>query len=90
MFVLLVRPTRWYERAARVALPAALANAEAMVGRFLLVRVPAVGGCQGSGWCLAQVEGEHTRQATRVAAVYGVQRIVRCVGERPRSYRVEI
>ena len=68
-----VEPSRWYERVGGTPLPTALADAGAMVGRLLLVRVPMVGGCRGSGWCLARVKAAHARLATRIAAVHGGQ-----------------
>ena len=49
-------PSRWYERVAEVPLPAVLGDAAALVGRFLLVRMPDVGG--EGGWCLALVHAE--------------------------------
>ena len=68
-------PSRWYERVGEPPPPTELADARAMVGRRLLVRVAVVGGCHDSGWCLAQVEAEHKRPETRIAAVHGGLRV---------------
>ena len=70
-----MEPSRWYERVGEAPPPTELADARAMVGRRLLVRVAVVGGCHDSGWCLAQVEAEHKRPGTRIAAVRGESRV---------------